>query len=291
MTTAVRRLYSACAGSYARYHKGTGCMHMPIFREGDADITDCLGNSHGLLLHSLGLPRGAQVLDVGCGVGAFSVEAADRLNLRVTGIALTQPEIAAANARAVREGKKEDCCFLVHDMNNLSALGASRFEAVVNLETDCYFRSPEHAVREVASVLVDGGTWHTMRFSVHSNASHNASALRLAARIAHCWHTAKWVTDRSFETAALSAFEPLRNEDLSGSVLAFWTNLMPIRLDRVFAVRVRFALRALSESAHLLDFPIVYQHRIAFWLLMLGLSRGWLEYRYRVFKKKEVNEQ
>lgn len=288
MTEAVQRLYTACMRSYARYHKGTGCMHMPFFREGDNDITDCLGNSHRLLLESIAIPRGARLLDVGCGVGAFSVEAARRLSLLVTGIALTEPEIAAASTLAIREGKQDSCCFVIHDMNNLSVLGVSYFDAVVNLETDCYFHSPEHAVREVASVLVDGGEWHTLRFCVHSDASHNAKAVRLADRIAQYWHTAKWVTDQSFEVAASAAFEPLRNEDVSGSVLDFWTKLMPIRLDRVLAVRLRFAQRALRESEHLLDFPVVYRHRIAFWLFMLGLSRGWLEYRYRVFKKKDI---
>jgi cyclopropane fatty-acyl-phospholipid synthase-like methyltransferase len=261
-------------------------MHMPLFRCGDTDSTDCLKRSHYLIMEYLQLPEGSCLLDVGCGIGAFSIHAASALHLNITGIALTNSEVSFAVARAESAGQQYRCHFQVHDMNELSTLGCGRFNAVVNLESDCYYTTLSHAVKQVTTVLVDGGVWHTLRYSISKKHINNQRAVRLARRIASCWRTAEWHTTECFESAVHADFETVKNEDLSQSVFAFWSNFMPLHVENSLMVRARFAVRALHESPHAGDFLLVYRHRIAFWLFMIGLSRGWLEYRYHILRKR-----
>src|SRR5215208_4829340 len=57
-----------------------------------------------LVLERLDLTAGSTLLDVGCGLGGPSRMAAERYDVKVTGVDLTPELVDAANALAVRTG-------------------------------------------------------------------------------------------------------------------------------------------------------------------------------------------
>jgi len=63
------------------------------------------------------LPKGAQILDIGCGSGRFSVNAA-KLGFKVTGIDITPAAIEACQRRAKEAGMK-DITFKVADITDM----------------------------------------------------------------------------------------------------------------------------------------------------------------------------
>ncbi|TMV52968.1 methyltransferase domain-containing protein [Paenibacillus mesophilus] len=102
----------------------------------------------------LGLPAGAEVLDLCCGMGRHSMALAD-FGYSVTGVDLSEVLLAEARKRD-EDGRVE---WLQGDMRSIPADGP--FDAVVNLFTSFgYFASDaenEKVIREIARVLKPEG--------------------------------------------------------------------------------------------------------------------------------------
>lgn len=284
----VASLYRACLPSYEVYHEGSGCMHMPIYGDGYCTRKECLRAVQDIVVDRLNVEPNQYVLDLGCGVGAMSVEIAERLGCHVIGIALTEEEINMASQRAEEIGVANKCHFTIGDMNNLQELDLPRFHAVINLETGCYFNSVMNAKQQVSSSLVDNGVWHTIRFSTTDQHDQIIPSRKVARKIQHLWRTSEWQSTKMFEHAISPTFEIVEKNDLTQKVVAFWDNMMPISLRASLMVRVRFALHAFQESAHLSHFGYVYGHRIAFWHFISALAQGLLKYQYYHLRKNST---
>ncbi|MFO1078351.1 MAG: class I SAM-dependent methyltransferase [Planctomycetota bacterium] len=83
------------------------------------------------VLASLGVPRGATILDLACGKGAVSVALAEQLGASVRGIDAFQPFLDAAKALAVERGVADRCVFEQGDIRGV--LGESAMHDVVVL--------------------------------------------------------------------------------------------------------------------------------------------------------------
>lgn len=284
----VAGLYRACLPSYEVYHEGSGCMHMPIYEDGFCTRKECLQAVQELVIHRLHVEPNQYVLDLGCGVGAMSVEIAERFGCQVIGIAVTENEIHMASQHAEERDIAHKCHFQIGDMNNLQELDLPKCHAVINLETDCYFDSVTNANQQVFSSLEDTGVWHTIRFSTTDQSELVIRARKIAHKIQHLWKTSEWQSTKVFEHAISPAFEVVEKKDLTQKIVAFWEKMMPIDLRSSSIVRLRFALRAFQESAHISHFGYVYGHRIAFWYFISALAKGLLKYQYYHLRKKST---
>jgi SAM-dependent methyltransferase len=97
--------------------------------------------------------EGRDVLEVGCGDGAYALAAA-RSGAHVTGLDRSAAVLDAARARAKAEGFAIDL-----QVGDASALPfpADRFDVVLAVTVLCFVENPAQAVAEMARVLRPGG--------------------------------------------------------------------------------------------------------------------------------------
>jgi ubiquinone/menaquinone biosynthesis C-methylase UbiE len=116
-----------------------------------------LAEAQAALLSLASLEPGAEVLDIACGTGLVSFEAARAISPsgNVVGIDLSERMVHAAERRA-REIKLSNCRFSRMDAESL-ALPDATFDAVLCVLGLMYMPDPEQAVREMRRVLRPGG--------------------------------------------------------------------------------------------------------------------------------------
>jgi len=103
------------------------------------------------VLDLLGLPRGAAVLDAGCGTGALSAAIAARdASARITGLDISAAFVEAARARV------PGAAFLVGDVTRLDLPNAS-FDAALSLLVLQFVPDRAAAAAEMARVTKPGG--------------------------------------------------------------------------------------------------------------------------------------
>ncbi len=99
----------------------------------EGDATRSLGEAQSAklerVLERLAAPAGGHVLEIGCGWGSFAERAAQR-GLRVTGITLSQAQLAFARQRIAQAGLGQHARFELRDYRDLQA----RYDAVVSIE-------------------------------------------------------------------------------------------------------------------------------------------------------------
>ena len=106
----------------------------------------------------LRVPPGTRVLDVGCGVGRWSLELAGR-GARVTGIDLSPTMIALAQLYAGLQGLATRCRFRVQDLATLEVAG--RFDLVLGVTVLQHILEPRAlraAVERLVAHLARDGT-------------------------------------------------------------------------------------------------------------------------------------
>jgi tocopherol O-methyltransferase len=106
------------------------------------------------------IPRGASVLDIGCGVGGSALWLADRYGCHVTGMTIS-PVQAAMAAKAARKAKARgvegSARFEVKDANGWQPEPAS-FDVVWIMESSEHFPDKKHFFERCAVTLKPGGT-------------------------------------------------------------------------------------------------------------------------------------
>ena len=106
-----------------------------------------------VVLELAGSLEGLDVLDVGCGDGAYALAAA-RAGAHVTGLDRSGAAVAAARARTEGEGLALE--LQVADARALP-FPAARFDVVLAVTVLCFVEDPAQAIAEMARVLRPGG--------------------------------------------------------------------------------------------------------------------------------------
>jgi ubiquinone biosynthesis O-methyltransferase len=106
-----------------------------------------------LILELAGNVAGREILDVGCGDGAFALELAER-GAAVTGIDASSAMIDAARTRARRHNAEID--FQVAQAEQLP-FPSEQFDVVTAITILCFADDPAPVLREIARVLRPGG--------------------------------------------------------------------------------------------------------------------------------------
>jgi ubiquinone/menaquinone biosynthesis C-methylase UbiE len=131
------------------------------------------------ILRLLGMPHDARILEVGCGPGVAIPELARRLRpRRLVGIDVDAGLLESARAAGVPAE-------LVWGDVRAMPFEDAAFDAVIDFGTCYHVARPEHALREIARVLCDGGVF------VHESpvAQLTAHPLRTRGRSLPWWAT------------------------------------------------------------------------------------------------------
>jgi tocopherol O-methyltransferase len=109
------------------------------------------------LAQRAGIPRGANVLDIGCGVGGSALWLADQFGCQVTGMTISPVQAGMAARKAKARGFSETVRFEVNDANQWKPEPES-FDVVWIMESSEHFPDKKHFFERCAIALKPGGT-------------------------------------------------------------------------------------------------------------------------------------
>ena len=103
------------------------------------------------------IPRGANVFDIGCGVGGSALWLAEQYECRVTGMTISPVQAGMARRKAKSRGLDGKVLFEVKDANRWRPEPAS-FDAIWIMESSEHFPDKKHFFERCALALKPGGT-------------------------------------------------------------------------------------------------------------------------------------
>lgn len=135
-----------------------GTKHFGYYRPGDNPwrFRKAMRAMEDYLAHALDLPRGAHVLDAGCGVGDVASRLASAHWLRVTGIDILDFNIRTARRRAARRNLRDALTFRQMSYAALD-FPDSTFDGAYTMETLVHSDRIETVLAGLHRVLVPGG--------------------------------------------------------------------------------------------------------------------------------------
>lgn len=161
--------YEVPAGFFARVlgpHLKYSCCHWPA---GVATLGDAEASMLALTADRAGLADGQDVLDLGCGWGAFALWAAARYpNSRITAVSNSRTQRAFVEAAAASRGLA-NVTVRTADVRALE-LPRAAFDRVVSIEMFEHLRNYERVLARIASWLRPGGALFVHVFAHHRHA-------------------------------------------------------------------------------------------------------------------------
>jgi SAM-dependent methyltransferase len=127
-----------------------------LWEKGDfTRVADTMRESGAALVESIGVTKGLEVLDLGCGDGTTAIPSA-RLGAKVLGVDIARNLVEAGNRRAHAEGLA-NCRFQEGDATNLQGLADQSFDLVVSIFGAMFAPKPFDVAKEMVRVTRRGG--------------------------------------------------------------------------------------------------------------------------------------
>lgn len=127
-----------------------------LWEKGDfTKIADTMRESGELLVAGLGIKKGTNVLDLGCGDGTTAIPEA-KLGATVLGVDIASNLVAAGNIRAIKEGLT-NCRFQEGDATALYELKDQEFDLVVSIFGAMFAPKPFDVAKEMVRVTRPNG--------------------------------------------------------------------------------------------------------------------------------------
>ena len=127
-----------------------------LWEKGDfTRLAETMRESGATLIKSLGISKGMEILDLGCGDGTTAIPAA-RLGADVLGVDIARNLVAAGNKRA-KEAGLSNCRFQEGDATNLQELGNESFDLVVTIFGAMFAPKPFDVASEMVRLTRKGG--------------------------------------------------------------------------------------------------------------------------------------
>lgn len=132
-------------------------IHHGVFRESGESRKSAQIRLIDELIEFAGVPRGASVLDVGCGVGGSSLHLAREHGCRSEGISISPVQVEAAARAAEAAGVADRVRFRELDANDLSPLADEAYDVVWCIECSEHIHDKRRLVEHWHRVLRPGG--------------------------------------------------------------------------------------------------------------------------------------
>jgi ubiquinone/menaquinone biosynthesis C-methylase UbiE len=127
-----------------------------LWEKGDfTRLAETMRESGEAVVNDLGITKGLEVLDLGCGDGTTALPAA-RLGAEVLGVDIASNLVAAGNRRAEAEGLS-NCRFQEGDACDLRELADNSFDFVVSIFGAMFAPKPFEVAKEMVRVTRPGG--------------------------------------------------------------------------------------------------------------------------------------
>ncbi|GAB3315760.1 class I SAM-dependent methyltransferase [Larkinella ripae] len=127
-----------------------------LWEKGDfTRLAETMRESGAALVDKLGITKGLDVLDLGCGDGTTAIPSA-KLGANVLGVDIARNLVEAGNKRAQQEGLT-NCTFQEGDATDLSGLQDQSFDLVVSIFGAMFAPKPFDVARELVRVTRPGG--------------------------------------------------------------------------------------------------------------------------------------
>ncbi len=127
-----------------------------LWEKGDFTIiAETMRESGEAFVAQLGITKGLQVLDLGCGDGTTAIPEA-KLGANVLGVDIARNLVEAGNIRAKKEGLT-NCTFQEGDATDLSELQDQTFDLVVSIFGAMFAPKPFDVAKEMVRVTRPGG--------------------------------------------------------------------------------------------------------------------------------------
>ncbi len=127
-----------------------------LWEKGDfTRIAESMRESGAALVAKLGITKGLNVLDLGCGDGTTAIPEA-KLGANVSGVDIASNLVAAGNIRAKAEGLT-NCTFREGDATDLNGLKDESFDLVVSIFGAMFAPKPLDVAKEMVRVTRKGG--------------------------------------------------------------------------------------------------------------------------------------
>jgi len=127
-----------------------------LWEKGDfTRIAETMRESGAALVAKLGITKGLNVLDLGCGDGTTAIPEA-KLGANVLGVDIARNLVEAGNIRAKTEGLT-NCTFQEGDATDLHELKDQSFDLVVSIFGAMFAPKPFDVAREMVRVTRSGG--------------------------------------------------------------------------------------------------------------------------------------
>ena len=127
-----------------------------LWEKGDfTRIAEGMRESGTAFVAQLGITKGLDVLDLGCGDGTTAIPEA-KLGANVLGVDIAKNLVEAGNARAKAEGLT-NCTFQEGDATDLHELEDQRFDLVVSIFGAMFAPKPFEVAKEMVRVTRRGG--------------------------------------------------------------------------------------------------------------------------------------
>jgi ubiquinone/menaquinone biosynthesis C-methylase UbiE len=127
-----------------------------LWEKGDfTRIADTMRESGEALVESIGVAKGLEVLDLGCGDGTTAIPSA-RLGAKVLGVDIARNLVEAGNRRARAEGLA-NIRFQEGDATNLQDLADQSFDLVVSIFGAMFAPKPFDVAKQMVRVTRPGG--------------------------------------------------------------------------------------------------------------------------------------
>jgi sterol 24-C-methyltransferase len=159
----------------------------------------------------LNVPKGAKVLDVGCGVGGPMREIWRASNTAITGVNITEEHIRRAKKYCAEEGVT-GCDFICADYNEIPVPDA-HFDAAYDMEAILHSTDRKRTFTEVIRTLKPGARFVTAQYVVlpaydEKNADHVRTILDID-NTNGCYISTNgaWTRDRTYEALVAAGFK------------------------------------------------------------------------------------
>lgn len=127
-----------------------------LWEKGDfTRIAESMRESGATLVDKLGITKGTNVLDLGCGDGTTAIPQA-KLGANVVGVDIASNLVTAGNIRAKAAGLT-NCVFQEGDATDLNGLKSESFDLVVSIFGAMFAPKPFDVAKEMVRVTKPGG--------------------------------------------------------------------------------------------------------------------------------------
>ena len=187
-------------------------IHAGFWDESTKTLREALQRENEILAAIAGVQPSDHVLDAGCGVGGSAIFLCERIGCRVTGITLSEKQVATATRKASERQLKQPPVFVRRDFHDTGLPGAT-FDVVWAIESVCHAHDKSRFVREAYRLLKPGGRLIVADgFQVHD--TYPPSAQRLLDKAMHNWAVDALESIANFESHLERAgFKEIRKED------------------------------------------------------------------------------